>query len=608
MAARRKSSPDRARFRVVLGGSVFLLALIGARLGWVQVVRAEAYGKLATEQRLRDIELSPRRGTIYDREGEPLAVSLEARTIYAAPNTIKDRAGTARALASVLGGDVAAYEAKLSRDTGFVYIARKVDMDRAKTLEEMKLEGIGFLEDSQRSYPSGDLASQVLGFVGVDGQGLAGVEKQYDSVLAGKAGVLLGERDPYGRPIPGGVQKSLDPVDGHDVILTIDKDIQYQAQLELAAAVKKWGAKGGSVVIMNPRDGEIYAMASTPTFNPNDFKTAPADAFRNKPISDSYEPGSTLKSLTAAAVIDKGLYTPESMFQLPPTLKVGGRTIHESHPRGAVNWSLTQIVTNSSNVGAVKLGMKLGKEGLYDYFAKFGLTETPGTDFPGTARGWLPPTSQWSASSIANIPFGQGISVTPLQLARAISAIAADGELPTPHFLMSVPQDEGVKLDWPKKRAITEQSARTTSGVLRAVVTEGTGKAAEIPGYTVAGKTGTAQKAAADGSGYAKGKYIGSFIGYLPAEDPQLLICVTIDEPSNAIYGGTVAAPTFAALASFAAAHLKIVPSTVVSPGQGSIVSSSTAAPSKAATRSPLPTLPSSGTIVPPTSDQGARD
>lgn len=567
MAQRRKRPSDSGRFTFLLAFFAILLGLIGIRLAWIQVARAHDYTAQATSQRMRDIEVPARRGTIYDREGEPLAKSVSASTVYAAPNTIKDKAGTARAIASVIGGDEAEYLTKLNRDNGFVYIARKIDVDRAKQLEALKLPGIGFLDDSKRMYPSGQLACQTLGFVGVDGNGLAGIEKRYDDILAGKPGVLLGERDPYGRPIPGGVQKNVDAVDGQDIVLTIDKDIQYHAQLELAKAVKKWAAKSGSVIVMNPRNGEIYAMASTPGFDPNDYSRAKVDAFRNKPVSDAYEPGSTIKSLTAAAVIDKGLFKPDSMFQLPPTLHVAGRTIHESHPRGAVKWSLTKIVTNSSNVGAVKVGIKLGKQGLYDYFSRFGLTEATGVDYPGEARGWLPTPDLWSDSSIANIPFGQGVSATPLQLCRAIGSIANEGVLTTPHFLLDVPQNRAANRTWPTKRAISSNAASETTGMLAQVITEGTGSEAAVAGYTVAGKTGTAQVALPNGRGYAGGTYIGSFIGYLPVEDPQLLICVKLDQPRNAIYGGVIAAPVFSKVAAFAVAHLKVPPSKMSTPG-----------------------------------------
>ncbi|NTU71768.1 MAG: penicillin-binding protein 2 [Coriobacteriia bacterium] len=562
MAKRRTASPESRRFHILLAFFGIALSLIGVRLVWLHVVRSADYTARASNQRLRDIEISPRRGTIYDREGEPLAKSIAASTIFASPNTIEDKAGVAAALASVLGGKPADYEEKLSRDSGFVYIARRVDVDQAKQLEALKLTGIGFLDDSRRMYPSGELACQVLGFVGIDGEGLAGIEKRYDGLLAGKAGVLLAERDPYGRLIPGGVQKSVDAVDGHDIVLTIDKDIQYHAQIELARAVKKWAAKSGEVIVMNPNTGEIYAMASTPGFNPNNYGDAKPSAYRNAPVSNAYEPGSTIKVLTAAAVIEKGLMKPSSKMGLPSELRVAGRTIHESHGRGAVTWSLEQILTHSSNVGAVKVGMKLGKQGLYDSFSKFGLTEATGVDYPGEARGWLPVPSLWSDSSIANIPFGQGVSATPLQLCRAVSAIANGGELVTPHFLFDVPQDPSANRTWPRKRAISEKTALSTTKMMQKVVTEGTGTFAAVPGYLVAGKTGTAQVALGNGRGYASGTYIGSFIGYLPADDPQVLICVKLDQPRNAIYGGTIAAPVFSKLAQFSVSHLKIPPTT----------------------------------------------
>lgn len=561
--SRRKSPSQTSKHRPVLLLSLFLFGftLVAVRLVWIQAVAAPAYAEKAFNQRLRDIELPPRRGTVYDREGEPLAVSVEARTIFVSPNRISDKQSVAQALADTLGGDVNTYLTKLQKDSGFEYVARKVDMDRAKELEDLEIEGVGFLDDYRRLYPSGELACQVLGFVGIDDQGLAGIEKQYQDVLGGTPGIVLGERDPKGQPIPGGVQKQIDPSHGHDIVLTIDKDIQYQTQVELARAVKEWGAKSGSVIILNPRNGEIYAMASTPGFNPNDYGKAKPDATRNKPASDAYEPGSTIKGLTASAAIERGYFTPKSMFSLPPTLKVGGRTIHEAHGRGTVRWSLTQIVTNSSNVGTVKIGLKLGVKGLYDSFAAFGLTEKTGIDFPGEATGWLPPPDQWSSSSIGNIPFGQGVSVTPLQLSRAMAAIANRGELVTPHFLLDVPQDSDARPTLKTKRAISAKTASQVTQMLADVVTEGTGKAAAVSGYTVAGKTGTAQKALPGGRGYAGGKYVGSFIGFLPAEDPQVLVCVTIDEPTNAIYGGTVAAPTFSKLAQFAVEHLKVPPS-----------------------------------------------
>jgi cell division protein FtsI (penicillin-binding protein 3) len=557
-----KRRPQRSkRYVLLLAAFVLLMLGVGVRLVYLQVIAGPAYASMAYDQRNREMDVPARRGSIYDREGEPLAVSMEARDVYAVPALVVDKESAAKAIAGVLGGSEKDYLTKLKKDSSFVYLARKVEVEKADAIKQLELAGIGFQDDARRVYPSNELACQILGFVGVDDIGLAGLEKYYDEILAGTPGKVIAEKGTRGIPIPGGVSVQEDAVDGENIVLTIDKDIQYQAHVELQAAVEKWGAKGGSVLIMDPSTGAILAMASTPTFDPNEFGQADEQAFRNRPIVDTYEPGSTIKSLTAAAVIEEGLYTPASMFKLPPTLKIGGRTIHESHPRGTVEWSLTDIVTNSSNVGAVKLGIALGEERLYSYFAQFGLTEKTGVDFPGEATGWLPPPAQWSASSIGTIPFGQGISVTPLQLARSLCAIANGGELVTPHFLESLPDSPETTLVWPKQRAISEKTAEEMRVVLGAVVDEGTGSEARVSGYTVAGKTGTAQKARTDGTaGYAAGKYIGSFSGFLPVKDPAVLIIVTIDEPSNSIYGGTVAAPTFSKLAAYCMEHLKIPP------------------------------------------------
>lgn len=542
-----------------------LLTLVAGRLGWLQVGEARALSAQAEKQRLRDLVLSPHRGSIFDRDGEKLAVTTPARTVYAVPSQVKDATATANALAGALGGGPKDYLPKLRRAGSWVYIARKIDLAKAAALQKLGLDGIGMIEDSRRTYPSGQLACQILGFVGVDDQGLAGIEKEYDSTLAGTTGRIVAERDPKGDIIPGGVVESVDPVDGQDIYLTIDKDIQYQAQIELASAVRQFGAKGGSVVIMEPSTGEIYAMASTPYFDPNSYGRAEQSAIRNKAIADAYEPGSTIKSMTAAAAIDEKLFTPTSKFHLPPTLKVGDRTIHEAHDRGTVDYTLTQIVTKSSNVGAVKLGMALGKKRLVDYFDRFGLSQRTGVDFPGEAKGWMPPPSSWSQSTMGNVPFGQGLSVTPLQLARAMAAIANGGTLVTPHFLYRQGSLPATFVPSPEPVIATE-TAHTTTVMLTDVVKDGTGSGAAVRGYEVAGKTGTAQKPAPGGLGYMKGCYVSSFAGFLPAGDPRVLIVITIDEPSSGVYGGTVAAPAFSRLAQFCVTHLTIPPAQLLLP------------------------------------------
>jgi len=557
--------PRIGRFVALLTVIIITLVVVAGRLVYIQLIAGPEYAAAAEAQRTRDVTLTPRRGSIFDREGEPLAVTMDAATVYAVPSQVTDPQGVADRLAEILGGDRADYVQKLQKDTSFVYIARKVDLETAGLLKALDLAGIAFLDDSRRVYPSNELACQVLGFVGIDDEGLAGLEKYYNETLAGTEGRLIAERGRSGIPIPDGVTYEEPPVDGENLVLTIDKDIQYQAHLELEKTVEQWDAKGGSVIIMDPKTGEILAMASTPSFNPNQFGKSDDNAFRNRPIVDTYEPGSTIKSVTAAAVIEEKLYSPSSVFDLPPTLEVGGRTIHESHNRPRVDWTLTQIVTNSSNVGAVKLGLALGEERLYDYFARFGLTERTGVDFPGETKGYLPAVDDWSASSIGNIPFGQGISMTPLQLARAIAAIANGGELVTPHFLRSMPDSPEQALAWPRTRAISESTSEQMRQMMKEVVTEGTGSGAKVAGYEVAGKTGTAQKARTDGvAGYAAGKYVASFSGFLPADDPAVLIIVTVDEPKNGYYGGAVAAPAFSKLASFCVAHLKVPPTSSV--------------------------------------------
>jgi cell division protein FtsI (penicillin-binding protein 3) len=307
----RRERPQRTgRFSSLLVFLLAVLVVVAGRLVYIQTVVGPTYAEAAADQRTSDIVLSPQRGFILDREGEVLAESVDARTIYAVPTSITDKEGTANAIASTLGGDPATYLGKLSQDTSFVYIARKIDASRAQALADLGIAGLGFLEDSRRVYPSNELACQVLGFVGVDDEGLSGLELYYDDTLAGEPGRLIAERDTQGRPIPGGVTFEEEAVDGRDVTLTIDKDIQYQAQIALAEAVSQWGASAGSVIVMDPTNGEILAMASVPQFDPNSFGSSDSAAYRNRPVVDTYEPGSTIKSLTAAAVIDHGLFVP----------------------------------------------------------------------------------------------------------------------------------------------------------------------------------------------------------------------------------------------------------------------------------------------------------
>lgn len=563
MVSQRKR---RGRWRII---SLWVLLVIGllviaGRLVFIQAVEAKRYNRLALKQRLRAIELPPRRGAIYDREGEEVAISIETASIYATPYLVRNPHQAAKKLAPLLGIKEPLLVEKLTRDVGFVYLARKIDRQKAQRIVDLEIEGIGFLEESKRCYPCGDLASQVLGFVGMDNKGLSGLELYYDKVLRGKPGRLVAEKDPLGRSIPGGVLQISTPVDGHNIQLTIDKDIQYKAQVELKSCVEKYKAKGGSVIVLDPRSGEIYAMANEPSFNPNKISNADASSLRNRAITDLYEPGSTMKVVVAAAVLEERLFDPKSAFYLPSTIKVGDRTVGEAHKRGSVNYTLTEIVTHSSNVGAVKLGFKLGKERLYSYLKSFALTEPTGVDFPGEATPQVPIPDNWSCSTLGNVPFGQGLAVTGLHMTQLVSIIANDGLVVRPHFLSKAfdskgklvkrySQDEG-------RKVISRQTTAEIGYIMEQVIKGGTGKEASVPGYRVGGKTGTAQKAKTNGGGYDPGRYVASFMGFAPAQDPQLVVMVIIDEPKEAIYGGVVAAPVFKKVMEFSLAHLRISP------------------------------------------------
>jgi cell division protein FtsI (penicillin-binding protein 3) len=555
----KRGRADSRRFQALLVILVLSLTAVGVRLVWVHAVDAPAFAELALEQRLRHVELAPRRGTIFDRDGQPLAVTAEAKTVYAVPELIQDPVATADAVAGVLGGDPADYVERFGREADFVYVDRKADLAQADELEQLELPGIGFLDDYRRTYPAGDLAGGVIGFVGVDDVGLAGLEQYYDEILAGEPGNIVAERDPYGRILPGAVRVAEEPVEGTSIVLTIDKEIQYETQSALTRAVENAGAEAGWAVVMAPDTGEILAMASYPTFDPNHFGTADDAAMRNRPVTDVYEPGSTMKSFTAAAALEAGLCTPDTVYSLPSTIRVADRVIHESHPRPPVSWTLREIVAKSSNVGAVKLGQALGEDGMFRAFADLGFDRPTGVDFPGETAGYLPEVEDWSASTIGNLPFGQGMSVNALQLSRAMCALANGGTLVTPHLLRAVPGDASQQPTWPQERAMGEETSAMMRDMLASVVEEGgTGTAAAVEGFAVAGKTGTAQKARPDGLGYAEGSYISSFAGFLPAQDPEVFILVALDEPTKGIYGGAMAGPAFSEIGTFCMSHMRV--------------------------------------------------
>ncbi|MHB0866786.1 MAG: peptidoglycan D,D-transpeptidase FtsI family protein [Thermoleophilia bacterium] len=538
---------------------IFLMVFVAVagRAAFLQTVKADELSQLATQQHVQQFDLPARRGTIFDRSGNELAVGEQTKTIYATPYLIEDPVATSQALAPLLKVDSKTIlEGLADRQSGFVYLARKIDPQVAARIESMKIAGLGFLSEEKRTYPQKQVASQVLGFAGTDNQGLAGMELQLDDVLAGTGGRQRVITDAGGKQIE---MLSLEEgVRGTDVWLTLDQAIQFETEKILTETVSKWSARGAAAVVMNPRTGEILAMANVPTADANNFNSLSDEQRRNRVVTDSYEPGSIFKAVTAVAGLEEKAVVPGQTLYLPPTLELGGRTISDAVDRGEVSWDLGQILVHSSNVGAVTVGIRVGEEKLDAWINRFGFGALTGIDFPGEASGIVVPPEQWSGSTIGNVPIGQGISVTAMQMISAYAAVANNGVLARPHLVRRA-GDEEPRI--PETRALfSEQTAKQLTQYLTQVVEGGGAPLAQIEGYHVAGKTGTAQKPLPDGSGYSEDNYIGSFVGYAPAGDPQLVVLVMVDEPHPFGGGATVAAPAFQKIMQFSLQRLSIAP------------------------------------------------
>ncbi|MEM6797626.1 MAG: penicillin-binding protein 2, partial [Acidobacteriota bacterium] len=526
-----------------------LILAVVARLYWLQVDRYEHYVAKAEEQQRRVVVLDAPRGTIYDAKGRQLAVSIETHSIAAYPPGIEDKDAVAADLAAALGISEQRVRSRIDTDRGFVWIERKVDPARAQAVREMKLPGIDLMPESKRYYPFGGLAAQVLGYVGIDNHGLAGLEYRFDSTVAheqGRRTVMLDGLN--GRVLfPNLDQSEARP--GDDLHLTLDASLQYLAERELAKAVRSSGAKSGHVLMLDPHTGGVLAMASYPTFDPNRFGEATAEQQRNRPVVDAYEPGSTFKMVTLAAALEAKAVDPLKVYFCGQGgIVLAGRRINDHKPFGDL--TVRQILAKSSNVGAILLGQAAGIERFHSTIRAFGFGEATGIDLPGESAGQLRPLGSWSNLSPAYISFGQGVSITSLQLTNAFAAIANGGRLLEPYVVSSVGAAPGEKEPHRKVagRPISPSSVRHIRSILEAVVTEGTAKRAALPGYRVAGKTGTAQKSIG-GKGYAANRYIASFVGFAPVENPALAMAVMLDEPWPLYNGGQVAAPTVAAIA-----------------------------------------------------------
>ncbi len=554
--------PPVTRLVALLAVMALAFGAIFVRLTVLQVSQATSFRDRAFDQRVSTLELPATRGQILDRNGEPLAISLEARDVYADPRYVQDPWGTATTLAPILDLDVRDLAERLGEDKTFVYVARQVDLEIAERIRRLELPGIGFLEASRRYYPAGSLAAQVLGFVGIDGEGLSGLELRFEDLLAGAAGERTQEMDPSGQPIQGGVDVELAPVPGSTVVTTIDRDFQYQAEQALADAVEANHARGGTVVVMDPHTGDILAMASYPWFDPNAFEDARSGTYRNRAVTDAFEPGSTNKVITATAAVDRHAIGLDHVLSVPWQMRVGEYTLHDSHPHEIEQMTLGDIIAQSSNIGTVMVARRVGESAMASYLSKFGLGRPTGVGFPGESSGIIPPLYEWTETSLATIAYGQGIAATPLQMVSVYATIANGGRWVQPRLVLGTRDPGGAftpVADAATRRVVSSATALTVTRFLANAVHEGTGTAAEIEGYEVAGKTGTARIPLPDRPGYYEGQYIASFIGYLPASDPQVVIAAILDRPVTE-YGGVAAAPLFQRIARYAITRLSIEP------------------------------------------------
>jgi cell division protein FtsI (penicillin-binding protein 3) len=541
-----------------------LFGLMGARLFMLQVVESDEFQQIAAEQRLTKIEFPARRGTVLDRDAETLSISVDLQVVYSDPTLIDDPSGVAAKLGPLLKKRP---ESLIESLTGtfegdqFEYVARQVDPRVAKKIAAMELPGIFLEAEPKRVYPNGRVASHVVGFVNVDGSVMEGVEAQYNNVLAGKPGVVRFEKDTFGHQLPQADSTYEQPEPGHSILLTIDKDIQYFTETALMNAVDQFNAASGTAIIMRPKTGEILALANLPDFDPNAYSKFSDEERRNRALADVYEPGSIFKAITLAGVLNDKAVTPKTSFVVPDQLQVADRVIHDSSPHATEKMNVREIITKSSNVGTVMIGQELGSEGLDKYVHRFGFGRKTGLDFPGESAGIVRPLEDWSGSSIGNIPIGQGVAVTPLQMVSAFATIANDGVWVEPRLLTGTVGDDARLVPArpsSKKRVVRSGVARTVTDILSDVVSEGTGIHAQIPGYEVAGKTGTAQKVLEEG-GYGD-DFFASFAGYAPAKRPEVAAIVILDSPTP-IYGGLTAAPTFKIIVQRALRELAVPPS-----------------------------------------------
>jgi cell division protein FtsI (penicillin-binding protein 3) len=547
--------------RIGLLFAMFVLAfvVIVARAAWLQGVQGSSLSADAKGQQTETVQVPGSRGRILDRNGTELAISEDAATIFATPYQVKDPERTAERLAGVLDEDANDILKALLEDSGFSYVARKVDLPTADRIKAMDLPGIGELPDSRRVYPQGDLASQVIGSVGTDNQGLTGLEASEEDTLHGTTGEREIVRDALGQEIERDTLAAANA--GSNIKLTIDANIQGRVEDVLGGLAQTYRPAGASAIVMDPQTSEVLALANYPSSDPSHPENATDEELMNRATGYVYEPGSTFKAFTVAGALEDKVVTPNTTFDLPVVLPVADREITDAHERGPVTLTVSQIIQQSSNVGAALIGLRLNEEKGDDRFdhwiRKFGFGEPTGIDFPGEEQGIVLSPDEYSGSTMGNLPIGQGLAVTPIQMATAYAAIANGGILRPPQVIRSEDGDRVPRPDG--HRVISSQTAAELRQMLEGVLAPGgTASEVSVPGYTLAGKTGTAEKVV-DGE-YSDYLFDASFVGFAPADDPQLLVAVVVDEPKGDHYGGTVAAPAFGEIAKFALPYLQIEP------------------------------------------------
>jgi len=540
-------------------------SLISYRLVSIQYLDASRYRSYAQFQHTDEFKLYSKRGKIFDRNGIELAISLIEKTIYANPQEVLDPSYQAEILSGLLDIDKEELELKLSdKEHGFVYLKRKVASEEAEEVANLGLHGIYIQDETKRYYPQDELAAQIVGFTGTDDIGLYGIEIQYESILRGVDGKTVAEKDVFGNVIPGNIKSYIDPVDGKDIVLTIDSQIQYITEKNLEQVCKDYNASGATAIVMDPNSGEIFAMATYPSFNPNNYQDFDANQYKAGAISFTYEPGSTFKVINVAGALENNTVGKDQVFDLPPSIRVSDRIIKEIFRTSNIQYSTREIIQYSSNVGAVMLALSMGDKLYWENMNKFGFGQVTGLELPGEENGILHDYKTWPASTIGALAIGQSVSVTPLQLLRAVSSIANGGYLIKPTILKEIKLGDLNGSGDPdnKIQIISNSTSVSIKEMMLAVVDNGTGTRAQIEGIKVCGKTGTAEKANENGIGYSEGRSITSFIGFAPYDDPEIAIIVVVDEPTGeerTVWGGTVAAPVFKNIMEYSLNHLKVL-------------------------------------------------